>query len=155
MPTPPNPPPTAETPAEPAVHPAHAAAEPPPAGRTLILLAHGARDPHWAAPLQRIAAVLAAQAPQQRVATAFLGMLAPSLEDCVDAAIACGDSDFLIVPVFIAEGGHLKRDLPERLATLRQRHPQARFTQERAIGEADAVVHAIAAHALARVQGPD
>ena len=36
-----------------------------------------------------------------------------------------------------------------------KRHPQARFTQERAIGEADAVVHAIAAHALARVQGPD
>jgi len=126
-----------------------------PAGRTLILLAHGARDPHWAAPLQRIAAALAAQAPQQRVATAFLGMLAPSLEECVEAAIGRGDSDFVIVPVFIAEGGHLKRDLPERLVALRQRHPQARFTQERAIGEAEAVVNAIAAHALARVLRPD
>lgn len=122
---------------------------------TLILVAHGARDPHWAAPVQRIAAAVRAQAPQQSVRAAFLGMLAPSLEDCIGEALGEGERDFLIVPVFIAEGGHLKRDLPERLLALRARYPQASFRQERAVGEAEAVVQAMATHALAQVPGAD
>ncbi|MBK1679937.1 sirohydrochlorin chelatase [Rhodocyclus tenuis] len=123
-----------------------------PATPILILVAHGARDPLWAAPLQRIAEVVRAQAPLQRVRTAFLGMLAPSLEECIAEAIDRGEQDFLIVPVFIAEGGHLKRDLPDRLVALRAQYPQACFTQERALGEAESVVQAMAAHALAQLQ---
>ena len=121
---------------------------------TLILLAHGARDPEWAAPLQRIVTLIAGLAPQQRVATAFLGMLAPSLEDCVAACVADGDHELLLVPVFIATGGHLKRELPERVAALRERFPQASFRIAGAVGEADSVLQAIAAHALAQCAEP-
>lgn len=141
---------------------AHSSANPPaensaatPARPTLILVAHGARDPHWAAPVQRIAAAVRAQAPEQSVRAAFLGMLAPSLEDCIAEALGDGERDFLIVPVFIAEGGHLKRDLPERLLALRARYPHARFRQERAVGEAETVVQAMATHALAQVPRAD
>lgn len=120
----------------------------PASASTVILLAHGARDPEWAVTLQRIAAAVQALAPQQAVATAFLGMLAPTLEECVAERIAAGEQDLLVVPVFIAAGGHIKRDIPERLAALRERFPQARIRLEGAVGEADAVINAIAAHAL-------
>ncbi len=50
-----------------------------------------------------------------------------------------------MVPVFLAPGGHVRRDLPAIVETLRARHPVARFRVLPTIGEADAITGAIAA----------
>jgi sirohydrochlorin cobaltochelatase len=55
--------------------------------------------------------------------------------------------------MFIARGGHLKRDVPLLLDELRRCHPQAQFELGAAVGEADSVVQAMARHALALVEG--
>lgn len=115
----------------------------------LILFAHGARDPEWAAPLRRVQATIAASAPDRRVDVAFLEFMAPTLSDCVDAYAEAGETRVVVVPMFIAQGGHLKRDLPELLAVLRERHPQMTLTLAPAIGESAAVIEAMAQAALA------
>lgn len=115
----------------------------------LVLFAHGSRDPEWASPLQRVCALVRAQAPALRVELAFLEFIAPSLQDSAETLLAEGFERIVVVPMFIARGGHLKRDLPQLLDELRVLYPQTRFEQAAALGEADRIVQAIAAHVLA------
>ena len=119
----------------------------------LILFAHGARDPDWADPMHRVCAVLRAQAPHRRVELAFLEFMKPELRDCAESLLAEGFERIVVLPMFIARGGHLKRDVPLLLDELRRSHPQAHFELDAAIGEAESVVQAMAGYALTLVDG--
>ena len=52
-----------------------------------------------------------------------------------------------MVPVFLAQGGHLKRDLPVLLDEARAAHPGCEVTLATAAGEAEPVVRAMADYA--------
>ena len=110
----------------------------------LILFAHGARDPEWAGPLRRVQAAIRQQADNIPVELAFLEFMAPTLADCAATLVAAGATNILVVPMFIAQGGHLKRDVPEMLARLRSTHPEAQFSLAGAIGENETVIRAMA-----------
>ena len=49
-----------------------------------------------------------------------------------------------IVPVFLGAGGHLKNDLPELVAEIRDRHKDLEITVEPPVGEQPEVIAAIA-----------
>ncbi|MBA3996057.1 MAG: cobalamin biosynthesis protein CbiX [Candidatus Accumulibacter sp.] len=115
----------------------------------LILFAHGARDPEWASPMRRVCATVRAQAPALRVELAFLEFMSPQLAPCAEALLAEGYDRLVVLPMFIAQGGHLKRDVPLLLDELRARHPQASFELASAVGEAEPIVQAMAAHVVA------
>ena len=114
----------------------------------IILFAHGARDPEWANPLRRVQAAIRQRAGDVAVELAFLELMAPTLPDCVAALVAGGVSNILVLPMFIAQGGHLKRDVPEIIDRLRSTHPEVRFSLAGAIGENEIVVQAMAEAAL-------
>ena len=119
----------------------------------LVLFAHGSRDPEWASPMRRVCARLSAQAPALRVELAFLEFLPPNLRDTAETLVGEGFARIVVLPMFIAQGGHLKRDLPLLLDELRAQHPQTTFEQAAALGDADSIVQAIAAHVLALAVG--
>ncbi|MFC4161180.1 sirohydrochlorin chelatase [Chitinimonas lacunae] len=112
--------------------------------QTLILFAHGARDPAWAEPLQKLAQTLAARTPGQRVSLAFLELMTPALPDCIDQAVAQGSRRIVVIPAFMARGAHLRRDLPLLLQAARQRHQGVEIIQSAALGEAEPVITAMA-----------
>ncbi|WP_374389542.1 sirohydrochlorin chelatase [Brevundimonas sp.] len=114
----------------------------------IILFAHGARDPEWANPLRRVQAAIRQRAGDKAVELAFLEFMAPTLADCAAGLVAGGASEIVVIPMFIAQGGHLKRDVPEMLDQLRSTHPEVRFSLAGAIGEHETVVQAMAAAAL-------
>jgi sirohydrochlorin cobaltochelatase len=116
--------------------------------KAIILFAHGARDPEWADPMRRVQAAILGLAGNVTVELAFLEFMTPTLPECVNGLLAGGASDIVVVPMFIARGGHLKRDLPEMLDQLRSTWPKVRFSLCGAIGEDEAVVRAMAAAAL-------
>jgi sirohydrochlorin cobaltochelatase len=115
---------------------------------SVILFAHGARDPEWASPMRRVQAAIRQQAPEMSVELAFLEFMTPDLPSCVAAQIAAGAGKVVILPMFIAQGGHLKREVPEMLAQLRSTWPDVEFILGRAIGEEESVVQAMARAAL-------
>lgn len=119
--------------------------------QAIVLFAHGARDPEWAMPLQRVRAAIAARAPQQAVELAFLEFMTPTLPDCVAGLVGRGIERIVVLPMFIAQGGHLKRDLPQMIDGLRGRYPQLEIVLAGAVGENDAVIEAMAGVALALV----
>ncbi|QLQ25990.1 MAG: CbiX/SirB N-terminal domain-containing protein [Dechloromonas sp.] len=114
----------------------------------LILFAHGARDPEWANPLRRVQAAIRQRAAGMAVELAFLEFMAPNLHDCAAALVANGATKIVVMPMFIAQGGHLKREVPDMLARLRSTWPEVRFSLGEAIGENEIVVQAMATAAL-------
>lgn len=114
----------------------------------LILFAHGSRDPDWAAPLKRVRAAVLAASPALRIELAFLEFLSPSLQDCAAEMVSEGYDRIVVVPMFIAQGGHLKNDLPQIVDELRARFPLVEFDMPGPVGEAESVVQAMAAHVL-------
>ena len=121
-----------------------------PSASALVLFGHGARDPEWAGPMRRIREAALARPGAPRVELAFLEFMAPDLEACASAAIAAGARRIVILPMFIAQGGHLKREVPEMLEKLQSTWPQVEFLLDRAIGEDESVVQAMADAALAK-----
>ncbi len=114
----------------------------------LILFAHGARDPEWAEPMRRVQAAIRRQRPDVPVELAFLEFMAPTLPDCIDSLVAGGARKIVVMPMFIARGGHLKRDVPELLEKLRSTHPDVEFSLGGVIGEQEIVVQAMATATL-------
>ena len=114
----------------------------------LILFAHGARDPEWASPMRRVQAAIRERLDSVPVEVAFLEFMAPNLADCAAALIGAGVTGIVVIPMFIAQGGHLKREVPEMLGRLRSAYPEVQFSLGGPIGENDIVVQAMATAAL-------
>lgn len=114
----------------------------------IVLFGHGARDPEWARPLERLREQVLARHPDLDVRLAFLEFMQPGLADALEAAAAQGASSVRVVPVFLAQGGHVKRDVPEILAAVRQKHPSLKIELTTALGETAAVLAAMAEEVL-------
>ena len=115
----------------------------------IVLFGHGARDPEWAGPMRRIRDRMLSQADAPGVELAFLEFMQPTLPEAIATLAANGARRIAVVPIFLAQGGHLKRDLPVLLDEVRQAHPQCTITLANAAGEADPVVDAMAEYARA------
>lgn len=111
----------------------------------IILYAHGARDPDWAAPFHAIAARVRTRLPTTRVGVAFLEYMAPTLDEALVDMHAHGVERVLLLPLFWGRGRHLKSDLPALVAALRLRHPQMEIAVGTAAGDAPVLQEAIAA----------
>ena len=108
----------------------------------VILFAHGAREPEWAQPFEGIRDRLhAAGTP---VELAFLEFMSPSLDEAAAGLADKGIKTVIIVPLFLAQGAHLKRELPAMVAKIRKRHAKTEFRVTPALGEAPEIVAAIA-----------
>lgn len=119
--------------------------------QALILFAHGARDARWAQPFERLQLLLQQARPELAVHLAFLEFMQPDLPAAVEKLMAQNIYRITLVPVFLAQGGHVLRDLPAMLAELQTRYPELQIRQAGAIGEDDAVLQAIASYCLACV----
>ena len=115
----------------------------------LILFAHGARDPRWATPFGAVAQRVRAAQPNIYVQLAFLEFMAPSLLEAGTELASAGCTRIAVLPMFLGAGGHVRKDLPVLMDTLRATHPQVDFTLHAAIGEVDSVVQAMADAAAA------
>lgn len=111
--------------------------------QAIILFAHGARDPQWALPFQVIRRQLQAARPDAQVELAFLELMAPSLEAAVAQSAAQGAKRIVLVPLFLAQGGHMKQDLPRLVGKISDQHPQLEFQVLSAIGDAPEILQAI------------
>jgi len=118
------------------------------AADVMILFAHGARDPEWARPVQAVARRLRERFPDRIIEVAFLEFMSPTLSESVAQVVASEscptDARIHILPFFIAQGGHLRKELPEMLEALRQAHHGRVFNLLPPLGELPAVQAAMA-----------
>lgn len=112
--------------------------------QALLLFAHGSRDPHWARPVLAIAERVRAASPATAVEVAFLEFAEPSFATAAQRLIQGGATSIRLAPVFLGQGGHLRRDVEALLADARARWPAVIFEVAPPLGEQPAVLDAIA-----------
>jgi len=78
---------------------------------TLLLVAHGTRDPAGAAVIGRLAARVRRRLPGVRVAVAYADVRAPG----VTTALRALPGPVVVVPAFLAAGYHVRVDIPGQL----------------------------------------
>jgi sirohydrochlorin cobaltochelatase len=118
----------------------------------LVLFAHGARDPRWAAPFEHMCAQLRQLHSGLPVRAAYLDFLPPTLSQAVAELVELGCRSVVVVPMFLGAGGHVRKDLPEMVAALRAEHPRLDLRVARSIGEDAQVLQAMSLAALRAVQ---
>jgi sirohydrochlorin cobaltochelatase len=116
--------------------------------KALVLFAHGARDPRWAAPFELLQQLAAAQLPEVAVRLAFLELMTPQLPETVAALVRDGCAELTIVPIFLGQGGHVLRDLPVLIDALRVEHPTLQIQVAAAVGENPQVLASIAQYCI-------
>ena len=115
-----------------------------PANRhALLLFAHGSSDPSWAEPFIKLQSVIRERDREQIVELAFLERINPSFEEAVTALHARGIRQITVAPLFLALGGHMRKDLPKLVGDARERTGIA-FRVLPALGEVDTLIAAIA-----------
>ncbi len=119
----------------------------------LILFAHGARDPRWAAPFEAVAGALRSARPGLPVRLAYLEFMAPTLPEAGTALADEGCRAVQVLPMFLGAGGHVRKDLPLLIDALHAARPGLQVTLLPAIGEVASVTAAMAAAALALLDG--
>jgi sirohydrochlorin cobaltochelatase len=117
----------------------------------MILFAHGARDPRWAAPFLRLQAMTQDSLPGVAVRLAFLELMTPSLPELVEQLLAQAHTHITLVPVFLGQGGHVLRDLPVMVDQLKTAHPELALTVVNAAGEQASVLAAIRDYCIASI----
>ena len=94
----------------------------------VLLFCHGARDPAWRVPFDAIQASLVARLPQRAVGLAFLEFMQPAFEAEFARLVEQGARAVRVVPLFLAAGGHTRRDLAALVETARLRFPEVRVS---------------------------
>ena len=118
----------------------------------LVLFAHGARDPRWAKPFQRLQEILRQRTPETLVELAFLELMEPRLPAVVTQLTQQGCTQISVVPVFLGQGGHVLRALPPMIDDLRAASPDLQLRVAAAVGESPAVLEAIAGYCASTMQ---
>lgn len=113
----------------------------------LLLFAHGSSDPGWAVPFERLKQVLCERAPEKIVSLAYLERMTPSFEGAVSALQSQGVTRITVAPIFLAIGGHMRKDLPDLINDAQQR-TGIEFRVLPALGEVDALIEFIATWVL-------
>ncbi|WP_100640269.1 sirohydrochlorin chelatase [Marinobacter salexigens] len=100
--------------------------------RRIILLAHGSSDKRWCETFETLAEPTLKAVTNSRIA--YMELAAPSLEAVVHEGVATGNREFTVVPLFLAAGRHLRKDVPAMIAEL-EKSTGASITLSPPIGE--------------------
>jgi len=91
-----------------------------PEAHRIILLAHGSSDARWCQTFEQLAAPTVQSVPGSRIA--YMELAEPSLEAVVEQGVKEGIRHFRVVPLFLAAGRHLRKDVPAMITALESAH---------------------------------
>ncbi len=104
-------------------------------GHALVLFAHGSRDPRWARPFNALAADLAGDLAPVPVRLAFMEFAGPTLKEVAAELAGSGCTRLRLLPLFLAGGAHVARDIPAQVAEVKALHPELEVTVLPPVGE--------------------
>lgn len=102
---------------------------------TLILIAHGSKDPRWRSPFERLLKSLKALLGENGVHLSYMEFAEPSLMTAATQAVEAGAHRIKVLPLFMAGGSHVDQDIPPQVSAVRQVFPNVSVELLPPIGE--------------------
>ncbi|NIY15649.1 MAG: cobalamin biosynthesis protein CbiX [Nitrospinaceae bacterium] len=86
----------------------------------IVLLAHGSSDKRWCETFEQLAAPTLQAVAGSRIA--YMELASPSLEKIIAEGITDNIYEYTVVPLFLAAGRHLRKDVPAMIRDLENDH---------------------------------
>lgn len=121
----------------------------------IVFCGHGSKDPRWRRPFDRLLALAqsrGAAGPKGTASVGFLQFIEPSLSTVLESLCESGERRIIVLPVFIAGGSHVERDIPEIVANVGARFPGVQITVLPCMGETDEILAVVLETALKAAQ---
>lgn len=90
----------------------------------IVLFGHGSRVEDANQGVRNLARQVQEAGPYHHVRAAFLELAQPDLNAAIAEAAAAGFQRVIVIPFFLTLGMHLRRDLPNLIAPLKQKYPR-------------------------------
>lgn len=107
---------------------------------TLVLAAHGSRDPRFAATVERVTGAVRQQLPDVDVRLAYLDLNSPTVAEVLSRCTG----DVVVLPLLLSEAFHSKVDLPAIIEVARRNNPAISVRQLPTLGGDPRIVTALA-----------
>ena len=109
----------------------------------LILMAHGSKDPRWRKSFEEFEKNVVNELGEKKVSLCYMEFIEPRLEAVIDAEVKKGINDFKVFPLFMSGGGHVDRDIPNQVESIKNKHSNINIEILPAIGENSLVLDAM------------
>jgi len=118
--------------------------------RALLIVAHGSRLVESNAEIAMLSKKVARIAEENfpLVACAFLELADPSIPQGVAQMVEEGADSIVVVPYFLAQGTHVKNDIPKAVLQAQAEHPNVSITISNYFGASGSVPEMLAQLAL-------
>ncbi|MFJ1990043.1 sirohydrochlorin chelatase [Streptomyces asiaticus] len=110
---------------------------------TLLIIAHGSRDPRHAATVDALRARVRSLRPGLRVEAAFLEFNAPRVPQVLARLAAADAIEVIALPLLLTRAFHAKTDIPAVLREATARHPRLSVRQAEVLGPSPLLVDAL------------
>lgn len=110
---------------------------------TLLIIAHGSRDPRHAATVAALRARVRSQRPGLRVEAAFLEFNAPRVPQVLARLAAEDATEVIALPLLLTRAFHAKTDIPAVLREATARHPRLSVRQAAVLGPSPLLMDAL------------
>ncbi len=101
--------------------------------RSLVLVGHGSRRAKGNEKVRHLATRIAGRF-ELPVQAGFIELAPPHASEAIDAAVAAGATEVVVVPAVLLAAGHAKNDVPVLVNQARKRHKGVRFFASRPLG---------------------
>lgn len=103
------------------------AAQPGTKDYSIVLAAHGSRDPVAIKEVESLLALMRRLAPDRTIGHGFLEFAVPTIDEGVKAVIDAGSERVVMLPALLLAATHAKNDMPGEVALLKRRFPSVEF----------------------------
>ncbi|MEU0843578.1 sirohydrochlorin chelatase [Streptomyces sp. NPDC005962] len=110
---------------------------------TLLIVAHGSRDPRHAATVDALCARVRSLRPGLRVEPSFLEFNAPRVGQVLDRLAAEGADEVIALPLLLTRAFHAKTDIPAVLREATAHHPRLTVRRADVLGPSPLLVQAL------------
>ncbi|MCX5203423.1 sirohydrochlorin chelatase [Streptomyces sp. NBC_00237] len=110
---------------------------------TLLLIAHGSRDPRHAATVHALAERVRERQPGTRVEVSFLDFNTPSVPAALTRIARSGARDVVALPLLLTRAFHAKADIPAVLDDASAGLPHLRITRAAVLGPSPLLLTAL------------
>ena len=94
---------------------------------SIVVVAHGSRDPAGIREFESLVDLIKACAPQRRIVRAYLEFASPTIDEAIRAMLQSGATRVVMLPALLFAATHAKNDMPSELAVLKRDFPAIEF----------------------------
>ena len=104
--------------------------------KVVMIVGHGSRSLKSQEDFKKVIDIIEKKLDHTKVYGTNMELSEPLMDDTIDKIVAENSelSEIVVVPFFLFEGIHIKKDIPEKLEEFRQKYPNIKITFGKPLG---------------------